>query len=414
MTVMERALPDYPEAAFASVPEQGADMAAPLPETRLRAVLIRRLQDVVAMPGTRITPHERQMAADLLLETLAESDVGVRRRCAERLVALTDAPKSILRRLAVDVIDVAQPLLEGSEAFDDSDLIATIRDGEREHRLLIARRKQVREAVADALVALCETDVMEELLRNAGARLSGPAIDRLVKESRDIGALVNLLLRRSEVTPTQAYTLFWWCDTEQRRRLLRRFAAERLVLQDALADLFPRAMDTNWADPLVRKTLQFVERRQCSRSALARSPYASLEDAIQALNEGVTAERVREVGFLAGLKPAVIAQILSDISGDAVAILCKATALKRPSMETLWRTVRRSDGDLDADQTFRNAIELYDSLSTNKAQTILRYWNWSLTAAMSPAAARGTVAGEVAGQSSAAAWSASLVFGARG
>lgn len=407
---MERAFPDL----SAPVPGSAPAPASAAPETRLRAVMVRRLQDVVAMPSTRITPHERQMAADLLLETLTESDVEVRRRCAERVMALSEAPKSLLRRLAVDVAEVARPLLEESAAFDDSDLIATIRDGEREHRLLIARRKQVGEAVADELVALCETDVMEALLRNPGARLSGPAVDRLVKESRDIAALIPLLLRRPEMTPTQAYTLFWWCDAEQRRRLLRRFAAERLVLQDALADLFPRAMETNWSDPLVRKTLQFVERRQRSRAAIERSPYASLEDAIEALNEGVSTERIREVGYLAGLKPAVIAQILSDISGDAIAILCKATALKRPSIETLWRTIRRSEGELASDSTFRNALELYDSLSTNKAQTILRYWNWSLTAAMSPAAARETAAVEGLGQTSAAAWSASLVFGARG
>lgn len=407
---MERAFPDL----SAPVPGSAPAPASAAPETRQRAVMVRRLQDVVAMPSTRITPHERQMAADLLLETLAESDVEVRRRCAERVTALSDAPKSLLRRLAVDVAEVARPLLEESDAFDDSDLIATIRDGEREHRLLIARRKQVREAVADQLVALCETDVMEALLRNPGARLSGPAVDRLVKESRDIAALIPLLLRRPEMTPTQAYTLFWWCDAEQRRRLLRRFAAERLVLQDALADLFPRAMDTNWSDPLVRKTLQFVERRQRSRAAIEHSPYASLEDAVEALNEGVSTERIREVGYLAGLKPAVIAQILSDISGDAIAILCKATALKLGSIETLWRTIRRSEGDLASDSTFRNALELYDSLSTNKAQTILRYWNWSLTAAMSPAAARETTAAEGLGQTSAAAWSVSLVFGARG
>jgi uncharacterized protein (DUF2336 family) len=389
---------------------------AALLESRLRATMIRRLQDIVGMPGSRITPHERQIAADLLLETIAESDLATRRRCAERLAGLSDAPKTVLRRLAIDDLDVARPLLETCEAFDDSDLIATVRHGARQHRGLIARRKIVREAVTDEMVEFCEPDVMEALLKNTGAHLSGPAIDRLVKESRDYGPLVGLLLRRPEVTPTQAYTLFWWCSAEQRRRLLRRFAAERIVLQEALADLFPAAVGAGWSDPLVRKTLQFVERRQRNRAAIERSVYDSLEDAIAALQEGVTSERIREIGFLAGLKPAVIAQILSDLGGEAIAILCKATALKRPSIEMLWRTIRRVSGPLSEDTTFQGAIELYDSLSTNKAQTILRYWNWSLTSAMSPAAARVKDEQEMEslGRQSVAAWSANLVFGSAG
>ena len=69
---------------------------------RARTVLARRLADLVGLPSSRITPRERWIVADLLLEILRNSDVSLRRRCAERLAALGEAPHSLLRMLACE------------------------------------------------------------------------------------------------------------------------------------------------------------------------------------------------------------------------------------------------------------------------------------------------------------------------
>jgi len=33
----------------------------------------------------------------------------------------------------------------------------------------------------------------------------------------------------------------------------------------------------------------------------------------------------------------------------------------------------------------QRAIEIYDMIAVDRAQTVLRYWNWSLSSAMTPA-----------------------------
>ena len=79
---------------------------------------------------------------------------------------------------------------------------------------------------------------------------------------------------------------------------------------------------------------------------------------------------------------------MGDPGGEAIAVLCKATGLKRRHFRMMWKGMRRPLGsDDDPSDTFLRANFVYDSLSTNKAQTVLRYWNWSLTSAMSPALA---------------------------
>ena len=376
---------------------------------RLRAALARRIQDVIGLPTSRITLHERSMASDLLLDMLRDSDEPLRRRAAERIVPITDAPKPLLRRLSSDAIDVARPLLEGSEAFDDSDLIFVAQTGTSAHRVLIARRRHVSQAVSDALVAADEPDVAMALLRNEGAGLSPIALDRLVELSRDHAELMGPMLRRTELTPSQALTAFWWANRSDRRRILQRYSAERLTLQESVSDLFSEAARLGWSDGTVRKTLQFIERRQRNRAALERSDYASLEDAVAQLEVRPSRELIREIGYLAGIKPGAAAQIFADPGGEAIAVLVKATGMKRPHLQSIFKALRRTEPGNDS---LEAAQMIFDTLSTNRAQTVLRYWNWALTSAMAPrdVIAMDEDSAAMLSDASAAARMATLVF----
>ncbi|MBU3919156.1 MAG: DUF2336 domain-containing protein, partial [Alphaproteobacteria bacterium] len=105
---------------------------------------------------------------------------------------------------------------------------------------------------------------------------------------------------------------------------------------------------------------------------------------------GIDAELVQEIGYLAGIKPVTAAKILSDLGGEGLAVLCKSTGLKREYLRLLWTALRRpletAQGAPHPD--FHRVAETYEVLSVARAQTTLRYWNWSLSAAFTPAALR--------------------------
>lgn len=384
-------------------------------QARTRATLIRRLQDVVGLPGSRITPQERHIASDLLIEVLRDSDTQARVRCAERMALLSEAPALLLRFLAKDELQVAIPLLEVCEGFDDSDLIATANAPlvTVDHRILIAKRKRVSEVLVDTLVGFNEVDVVMALLRNEGATFAHPAMEAATAMSKANPQMTPFLLKRPELKPSQGLTLFWWAAPEERKRIFQRFAVERVTLLDSAQDLFAKAAKDGWQDPLVRKTLQFIERRQRNRDAATRSPYGSLEGAIEALDRELPSKELfRELSFLSGVKPMCGAQILSDVGGEAIAVLCKATGLKRKYMRMLWLGLRRPiGGEDDPTDAWARTLYTYDTLSTNKAQTVLRYWNWALTSAMSPTLAAKLEEGGDDLTYSAAARSSNLVFG---
>lgn len=349
---------------------------------RAREALVQRLCDLVAWPESRLPAQERHLAADVLVGLLRTCSVELRKRCAQGLVRVHEAPKALLRYLARDEISVAQPLLLDGAGFDDSDLIATVRAGVAWHWMAIAKRRNLREAVTDTLMQTGEAAVIEAVLRNGTAHLSTQGIDLAVAASRQSPQLAAALVGRAELKPAQALTLFWWCGFEARMHILRRFAVDRQVLIQELGEVFKLAAQEGWADADTRKTLQVIERRQRNRAAAAQSPYGSLEGLVAAAAEsGLDQERLREMAHLAGIKPTTATQILRDPGGEAIGVLCKSVGLKRPMMIALWRALRRPIGDPEStDNPLGRALYTFDTLATAKAQTVLRYWNWSFTA----------------------------------
>lgn len=360
---------------------------APAPVSRARAILLKRLADVVCLPGSRINAFERSMTADLLVEMLRDAELSERQRAARRLSSLSEIPSILARLLLRDDPEVARPLLEDCASLHDAELIDCARRGTTAHRKLIALRRGVTEVVSEHIVEAKEGPVIEALLRNDTAKLSNECIELVLAASRDQPRLIAGLLRRPELRPSHAYIMFWWADGDCRRTILQRFAVSREILQDASSDVFSLAAEEGWNDTLSRKALQFIERRQRNRAAIAKSPFASLDEAVAAAERGMTRQVAEEISYLAGLKPMTGAKILSDPGGEPIAILCKATGLPRANLNKLWRALRRPEVD-DAGQPapgFERMLHTYDMIAVDRAQTVLRYWNWSLSSALTTA-----------------------------
>lgn len=370
-------------ALTSSFGEPEAAKAAP----RSRTALLKRLADVVCLPTSRINAFERSMTADLLVEMLRDANVAERERVARRLAMLVEMPGVLVRLLLRDELPVARALLVDAEKLSDADLIACLYQSSVDHRRLIAQRRGVSEVVADALIDMGEAVVIEALLRNELVKFSHQGVENIVAITRDAQYLIPMLLRRPELRPSHAYVMFWWADAEARKTILQRFAVSREILQDAVGDVFALASAEGWQDPLSRKALQFIERRQRNRAAIAKSPYDSLDEAVAAGETGITREIAEEISYLSGLKPMTGAKIFTDPGGEPLAILCKATGLPRNNVRLLWRGLRRQEVDRSGqiDHALERVLMVYDMIAVDRAQTVLRYWNWSLTSALTPA-----------------------------
>lgn len=364
--------------------EASANVAAVMPAASdgfARRSLLRRLMDVVALPSSRGNIQDRAIAGDLLLEILIESDIAARELCARRLQDMSQAPKRLLRFLALDAPQVAKVVLAENKAFDDADLVYVVANGGPPHRVAVASRKEIGPAVSLAIAESGDAAAMKALLENATCKLSDRAVELIVSASRKARELCPLLITREELRPAHALAMFWWCEAPERRTILLRFSAERTLLLDMCADIFRYA--TEDPDPVVRKALQVIERRQRNRAAIEKSAHESLEAAIQAAAQvGMSPDAMVDISSLSGIKPSTGERIFRDPGGEGLAVLCKATGLKRQFLRDLWTALGRDAADRIG--AFDRVSDLYESIAVAKAQTVMRYWNWSLSSAYSP------------------------------
>ncbi len=364
-------------------PEMAPDTPEKLDAKELNRVLLKRLMDVVALPSSVGNLQDRAISGDLLLELLVDSDIWARELCSRRLEEMTQAPKRLLRFLALDIPAVSERIIANNKGLDDADLIQIVLHGGAFHRRVVAQRPDIGAAASSAIAESGDVAAIEALLRNSRAELSDRAIDAMVSISSDAQQLTSYLILREELRPAHALAMFWWCSQADRRTILMKFSAERMLLIEGCADVFKQIGKNGLKDPVFAKAMLVIERRQRNRSALALSEYESLDHAIEvAASTGMTTALRDEIATLSGITPQTGERILADPGGEGLAVLCKATGLKRHSLRSLWTALRREGTDQEAH--FEHVLDIYECMAVAKAQTVLRYWNWTMETAFSP------------------------------
>ena len=110
----------------------------------------------------------------------------------------------------------------------------------------------------------------------------------------------------------------------------------------------------------------------------------------QRAQHGLTGDVAEEISYLSGIKPETGARIFTDPGGEGLAVLCKATGLPKQAIRALWRGLKRSevDGVGGTSPALERVMVVYDMIAVDRAQTVLRYWNWSMTSVLTPALLR--------------------------
>ena len=118
---------------------EGLDSLARRDGVDIRPTLLRVLTDLYVQRPAHTGEEERHYV-ELGLRLIDAVDVATRVTVARKLAAYPGAPLAVVRRLARDVIEVAEPILAQSRVLGDSELAAIIKDYGLSHAAAIARR----------------------------------------------------------------------------------------------------------------------------------------------------------------------------------------------------------------------------------------------------------------------------------
>ncbi|WP_421863844.1 DUF2336 domain-containing protein [Parvibaculum sp.] len=339
--------------------------------------LLRRLADLALLPASLISPQERSILDSMLATLAARLDPQMRVRLAERLSQHVEAPRELALALALDDdIEIARPLLSEGQTLKGGDLIHVAREGSAAHREMLAARKDLPSAVADVLIEMGDTALASRVLENMTAQLSYRAIETLARRSAAEPELQAPVLARPELTVRLGQFMFWWVAADLRLEILNRFTVERRHIHSAMEDVLKAAgtgdavLDAALSQ--VRKPLP-VDKQRLAGFLSGKGP-----DRAELLAGGLAAE--------AHVRPETMFRILNDHGGEPLAVFAKAVSMNRKEFgDLIVAAVDLRRGGLPTKKDLERIGELFDTISTDRADLALRAWDAALANEVLPA-----------------------------
>jgi hypothetical protein len=316
----------------------------------VRPTLVRVLTDLYVQKRAHTTDEEHRYT-ELALWLLAGVDIATRAAVAKKLAAYPQAPRLVIRRLARDVIEVAEPVLMASSCLTSDDLLAVIKEFGPRHAAAIGSR---------------HVSAVPAMGRTAGSAVTGnpPATNRSTdvwtEDGRGVPELAERLLSpadRSEV-PVQNHPSVAGAPPAAREgeavnlgeRFLTAGSPERRLLLERLEDetLPPREA----ALPAQRQDLI----RELEHAAMQRRPDDFARGLERALR--IPGPRAR--------------QIVYDGAGEPVAIVAKALGAATDSLVRILLFLNPRIGQ-SVERVF-SLVDLYEQLSSQAAHHIVASW----------------------------------------
>jgi len=337
------------------------------PSSEKRRVLLRELTDLFfSNPDHRA--GEMALFDDVLTQLAGEMEAEVRAELADRLAPASDAPAKLVRGLASDeAIEVARPILEGSRALTDEDLLAVARGRGQEHLKAISRRETVSTAVSEAILERADDETLGVLISNDGASLSRQAHEAVVDRAGANPALHAAVVNRSQLPIDLLNEMYFVVESQLRAKILERNAeVDPAELDAALAAGRNRLAASDGALPPDYDAAERDVRSLVARKALTPKALASM------LRNRESTRFMVALAELAGIDFHTARLILERRELDALAIVCKAADFERSLFLTF--AVLVLDRDADAMGRAKEYGELYAALPKESAQRTLRFW----------------------------------------
>jgi uncharacterized protein (DUF2336 family) len=169
---------------------------------------------------------ERTLFSDILVKLYSFARQEIRQRLSAALAMADWAPVELVRELALDTIDIAQPILSFCPVINDDILIEVVRACDFEHRICIADRPCIGERVTNKLIHTKNERIVAKLAKNATARIETSdflkAMDILKDRQDDIDALVS----RHDLPPSLIATAYALAGAETRLAISLRLPAQ--------------------------------------------------------------------------------------------------------------------------------------------------------------------------------------------
>jgi uncharacterized protein (DUF2336 family) len=353
-------------AATHKIIEELEDVIENGPSNR-RVETLRRVTDLFLFDAARYTDEQVSLFDDVITRLSLAMEKAARQELAMRLAPVPNAPPTIIRSLAQDdEIDVARPILLLCSQLDDELLADIARTKSNEHRLAIAGRPTVAEAVTDALVTHGDNRVMLSVASNQGARLSDAGFGRLVQRAKTDDILAECVGMRADIPPYLFRVILENAKAQVQERLLAASAArDQAQVRATVASIADRIA----VGSAEARDLTAIHRAMLGRQRKGELDEAALKDFA---DRKLFDETVCALSLLCGVKIDMVERLFLSDRPDPILILARSVGLGWPTLKSVLKirpgAAGMSEGGIEETR------ETYGKLTANTALRVLRFW----------------------------------------
>ena len=304
-----------------------------------RSALVKAISEVFFQDNHIPGDVEKRLFGDVVSKILDQVADEIRADIADQIARSEHVDRDLVLKLANDDETVATPILQMSPLLRDPDLAEIARARGEAHRLAIAGRPALGEAVTDVLTEIGGEEVLRQVASNRGARFSMVGLGHLLHRGGNDPEVQLSLAKRGGDEADFANDLRTSLTDELRTRL---GAFASLVDNGRFEEASRRASE------MIEKGMKESAHRQLERSAL----YDSIRDGRRTLDSVMSELAMEErlddaiwiMANLLRLEEATLKRSLlhSDIS--SIVVLCRATAMGMQGFFALSRLICRHTG----------------------------------------------------------------------
>jgi hypothetical protein len=167
-----------------------------------------------------------------------EIEVTARVQLARRLARFDNAPVNIIHKLAFDdSIEVAGPILQGSDKLEPYALVANVCTKGQTHLLAISKRDSLEETVTDVLVTRGDQEVVNSVATNSGARFSDFGFLHMIQRAEGDSILAEQLGLRQDIPRHIFQQLIAKASDDVRKRLEKERPAMVDQIKSTMSDV---------------------------------------------------------------------------------------------------------------------------------------------------------------------------------
>jgi uncharacterized protein (DUF2336 family) len=275
---------------------------------------------------------ERTLFADILVRLYKHARQDVRQKLSSALAMAEWAPANLVRELALDTIDIAEPIIAFCPVVNDDILIEVVRACGLEHRLCVAERPHIGQEVCGALIAVDDERVLCALAENATAHIDpddfGLAMDML----RGSAEGLDVLVQRYDLPTKMVATAYALAGSQARQVIANRLPPRLERRLTSLTEMVTSDAADAATDGTMSPDLAQALRRSVRQSSAKPTPGSLLA----ALMRGERRSFIRGLAEVLNLPSEGIARKLSVPDSELLALAARGALFDISVVRTLF------------------------------------------------------------------------------